>query len=176
MARTVPSMLTEVPGNFITAALWNAQVRDLGTFTTGVPFFTGYQVATQSIANNTWTAITFDSEYFDDDGGHSTVTNTSRYTCQVAGRYELTGCFVVAFNTTGLRAAKLAKNGTPITGSAVFIQASPSVGTSVLTTIPVQLAAGDYVELNGWQGSGGALSTLASADSGCVLTAKWVHS
>jgi hypothetical protein len=176
MPRTVPVMLTEVPGNFITGALWNAQVGALGAFMLNVPFFTGYQVATQSLSHNTWTNITLDTEYFDDDGGHSTVTNTSRYVCQVAGRYELTGVAVTSFNTTGLRAAKLAKNGTTITGSAIFIQASPSVGTSVLTSIPVQLAVGDYVELHGWQGSGGALSTLSSADSASVLTAKWVRS
>lgn len=175
MPRTVPVMLTEVPGNFITGALWNAQVGALGNFTIGVPFFSGYQVSTQSITNNTWTAVTLDSEYFDDDGGHSTVTNTSRYTCQVAGRYVITGTVFFSPNATGLRGSKITKNGTTVTGSTSFLAAAPSVGSTALCTIPVQLAVGDYVEVFAWQGSGGALSTLSSADGCCVLTAQWVH-
>lgn len=42
------------------------------------------QTVGQSVPNGTWGIITFDSEVEDSHGGHSTVTNTSRYTCMVS--------------------------------------------------------------------------------------------
>src|SRR5690348_12981216 len=101
MARTVPVSVQEAPGNFNTAALFNAQVKALNDFLTAPPVFSGYATTAQSIPNaNAMTALNFDTEVLDSDGGHSTVTNTSRYTATVPGTYLVFG-FVGWANTSG---------------------------------------------------------------------------
>lgn len=179
MARTVPVMATEVPGNFVTGALWNAQVGGLGNFALNVPRFRGYQTAAQSILDNTWVSLLIDTEEFDTEGGHSITTNTSRYTCQVAGTYLVSGAVGFVTNTTGNRAVRLALNGSAIHGT--FVKTLPAAGgSSGLTTVGYAvMAVGDYVEVQGNQNSGTAspgLSTNNSTDVGCALACHWISS
>lgn len=44
-------------------------------------------MAVLTIANNSTTQLTFDSERWDTDGMHSTSTNTGRLTCVTSGLY-----------------------------------------------------------------------------------------
>lgn len=114
-------MANEVPGNMLTGALWNANVAALGNFVTAVPVFYGIQTVAQSIVGTA--VILLDAENLDSDGGHSTVTNTGRYTPTVPGLYLVlcTGAF--AINATGTRAVQVRQNG-------AVIRSSQSVGAA----------------------------------------------
>lgn len=182
MTRTVPISASEAPGNFLTGALWTAQVKAamdflMGSGTNGVPRFKGYASTAQSLATGTTdTPITLDTEDYDSDNGHSTSTNTSRYTIQVAGTYAIAATLAIATNATGNRKAGININGANARGGAVQAPgfASNSWCTAVYTEQP--LSVGDYVELVGWQTSGGALSTSATTGFGPTLMCHWLSS
>ncbi|GAA3032062.1 hypothetical protein FHS39_002601 [Streptomyces olivoverticillatus] len=159
MARTVPTSASAVPGQFITGALWNAQVKALNDFLTAPPVFSGYQTTAQSIPNATFTSFTLDTEVVDSDGGHSTTTNTSRYTATVPGTYLVVGTAGWSGATTGYRRCRITLNGGVVPGAAVGTDATNAVlcGQSV-TAIVVMNGTTDYVEVQGAQSSGAALA------------------
>ncbi|MFG3287251.1 hypothetical protein ACGF3G_00305 [Streptomyces sp. NPDC048179] len=180
MARSVPVIASESPGNFLTGALWNANVKAMGDFlmgsaSNGVPRFRGYQSTVQSVANNTWTVLTIDTEVYDSDNGHSTTTNTSRYTVQVAGTYLVTGSASFAANATGNRGVRITVNGAAVTGSFVKTGSPDSSGSSGLATVAQAVCnAGDYIEVQGNQNSGAALNTSAAGDVAVSLSVQWI--
>jgi len=179
VARSVPTIAQQSPGNYLTGALWNASVKAMGDFlmgsgSNGVPRFSGYQNTVQSLADNTWTSLTIDTEDFDSDNGHSTSTNTSRYTCQVAGSYLVLGIASFAAGTVGNRAARLTLNGNNIKGSFVKLGSATSTHSSAIATArTVVMQVGDYVEVQGLQTSGAALNTSSATDVACSLSATW---
>lgn len=178
MTRTVPVTSTEAPGNFITGALWNAGPKALGDFTLGLPLCFAYQTVSQSLANATWTSISLDSTgaSLDTDGGHSNVTNNSRYTCQVPGTYFILGSVTHGNNTTGTRSARIAKNGTAAQGSESYgSQGGGFLGETCFAYMPVLMAVGDYVEVQGWQNSTAALSTVVNSEVGSNMWVFFVH-
>lgn len=178
MPRTVPIAATEVPGNFLFGALWNANVKAVADFLENKPIFSGYQAAAQSIPSGAFTALSLDTEVVDSDSGHSTVTNTSRYTCQVAGIYYLTGNVVLPASGTGTRGASFALNGatsTGITGSEQLIAPSPGFATTISPTPSyIRLAVGDYVQICAYQNTGGAISTTTIGAAFTMFNVEWV--
>jgi hypothetical protein len=171
----VPIPASEVPGNFITGALWNANVYNGLTFLLNPPVFVGYQSTVQSIPNSTWTALSLDTTTVDSYGGHSNVTNNSRYTAQVAGWYTVCGVYAPTGNSTSFRAAKINVNGTAILGTAAYLGAMGAEMGIVTPTKDVYLNAGDYVEVCAYQGSGGSLSTILDGDLRTGLWVRWSH-
>lgn len=122
-----------------------------------------YQNAHQSIANNTPTALTFNSEDYDTDTIHDTSTNPTRLTATTAGTYAIHGQVEFATNQTGIRGAYIEYNG----ASYLHIVRHDTSGTDV-TRIEIYtqyyLAATDYVELRAVQTSGGALDVRYTAN------------
>ncbi|WP_147267286.1 hypothetical protein [Streptomyces sp. SDr-06] len=169
----IPVMSTAAPGNFLTSALWNAQVRDAINFVLNPPIFFGYSTSTVSLAAGVFTAIGLDTEVFDSYGGHSTVTNTSRYVAQVAGVYEVIGAGSLQSTSGTLLAVYVGKNGTIIPGSEVE---TPPMSTHFngISSPPamVQLNVGDYVETYVLCSS--AAST-ANGGPWCSLSVKFIH-
>jgi hypothetical protein len=111
---------------------------------------------TQSIANSTNVALTWNSEYFDTDGYHNNSTNTSRITIPSGkgGKYLLTGATHYSTGSTGYRAIKFKKNG----GDFFDINyGAAGAYTGLPITAIVELSVGDYVELITVQNSGGSL-------------------
>ncbi len=113
-----------------------------------------YNVAVQSIANGTFTALNFDSENYDTDGFHSTSSNTSRFTIPTGkgGKYLINATFEVDDNATGQRTLAFYKNGSVeiYCGNVAANTRQPkSIGNVVL-----DLAANDYVEAFYYQDSG----------------------
>jgi hypothetical protein len=167
-----PTSYTAATGNFLTASLWNAQVRDATGFLSAVPVFRGFQNAAQSFASSTvYAPILLDSESFDPEGGHSTTTNTSRFTVQTAGYYYVSAFASYLVSSAGGRAIAVSVNGTATVQSQ---QAPPpanswSGGTNWLGYLNV----GDYVEATTWQNSGGSLSMTTGAFS-ASLSLFWV--
>lgn len=171
----VPTWAQEVPGNFITSALWNANVYNGGTFLTNPPLFVGTQSAVQSVANGTWAALTLDTTQVDTYAGHSNVTNNSRYTAQVAGWYTVCGVSCWTTNSTGSRTARITVNGVIVIGAGTLLAAGTLNAAIATAPRSVFLNAGDYVEVQGGQNSGGALSTAVSTEAACALWVVWSH-
>jgi hypothetical protein len=132
------------------------------------------QTVTQSIANGSWTVMPFDTEIVDSYSGHSTVTNTSRYTCQLAGWYRVTVRAAFATNSTGSRGARVHKNGAYIQGGANLLGAG-TLNAIVEASHVLLLAVGDYVEGAAGQNSGGSLSTAFANESACMMYVERIH-
>ncbi|HZP55027.1 hypothetical protein [Actinocrinis sp.] len=169
----VPVPRTFTVGEVETGAYLNS-LRDALNFLINVPIVTAGQASVQSIPNTTWTSLTLDTTVVDSYGGHSNTTNNSRYTAQVAGWYLCCGTCGFAANATGFRQIRLAKNGAQVTFSVATLPVvAATVATVIVTpTLQVFLAVGDYLEVQGFQSSGGALNTTGADPS---LTATWVH-
>jgi hypothetical protein len=171
----VPAPRTFGPGETETGGFLNSQ-RDGLNFLLNVPAAYLTQSTLQSVPNATWTAVNFDASTFDSYGGHSNSTNNTRYTAQVAGWYMVFGCGSIATNATGQRGTAAAKNGTRIQGAAGFygaVAGNASVSPSPPTI--VFLAAGDYIEIQVYQSSGGALNTAVGVDLDSSVTIVWLH-
>jgi hypothetical protein len=118
-----------------------------------------YKSTGQSINNSSFTAITFDSENFDSNTYHDNSTNNTRLTVPAgkAGYYSVNGSLTFAGNTTGLRIVLLRKNG----GETNYPISMPSVVANDVRlpfVYTIYLDVADYVEVHGWQNSGGALN------------------
>ncbi|MEU4296336.1 hypothetical protein [Kitasatospora aureofaciens] len=175
MGLAIPTLASEVPGNYLTSALWNANVYNGLTYLLNRPMFEGYQSAAQSIANGSLTAVAIDTNLVDTYGGHSTTTNNSRYTCQTgaAGWYLVTCAAGFTANANGARALEIHKNGTAVKlGYAGTDDSRTDIAAALQATAIVQLAVGDYLEGYVYQTSGGALSTNPVATG---MTVIWMH-
>lgn len=126
---------------------------------------------TQSIGSGTLVALSFNTETFDTDAFHDTVTNNTRLTVPSgkAGKYRIYGSIEWASNTTGIRAAELRVNGTAYI--AVDSRLANTGGNTTIcgVTTSYSLAVSDYVELIGYQTSGGNLNSASSSDFSPVL-------
>ncbi|PJM98136.1 hypothetical protein CG740_37265 [Streptomyces sp. CB01201] len=161
----MPAAATVAPGQFITGALWNAQVTALNNFALAAPVFFGYATTTQSIAgSNAMVALNLDTETLDADGGHSTVTNTSRYTPTVAGLYLVIGSVGWPNTVTGDRRLQIGLNGGGVIGSGASFDPSNAVTSGMQTSAFVTCnGTTDYIEVMAAQASGGSLVTSAGA-------------
>lgn len=170
----VPVPSYEVPGSFITGALWNANSNGL-TFLLTRPAFFGYQSTVQSIASNASVAINLDTESIDSYGGHSTSSSNSRYVAQLPGWYWVQGTVNFNANTTAGRCAFIMKNGSTVPG-AFGAAAGATPYTAVSASCFVYLnGLGDYVELWGYQNCGSALSTSSVNGQTSSLSALWIY-
>jgi hypothetical protein len=150
----------------------NSNVRDAINFLVNPPLFVGYASGTQSIPNAANTTLTFDTNITDTYNGHSTITNPSRYTAQLAGWYQLFAQVAWASNATGYRIGVFNKNGANTGVEAYTPPVSGNVTIMQVTHPGIQMNVGDYVEVAVYQTSGGALGTL---NPNCYLSARWMH-
>lgn len=133
------------------------------------------QIVAQSIPNGTTTPITFTAHDIDSHGGHSTTTNTSRYTCQVAGTYQLAGGIGWSSSTAGRRNAWWRKNGSDVVGTESGADSDVTgIIATIARTILIDLDVGDYVELTGTQESGGSLNTAVVATQQSSMSVRLV--
>jgi hypothetical protein len=172
----VPNPRTFVSGEFETAAYFNA-LRDAINFLANPPLAVLHQQTTQAIGSGNFASLALDATDQDFYGMHSNSTNNSRATAIVAGTYEVTGTVSWPSNATGARGCRIAKNGTAVLGSASFTGTTNGDVYAITTpAFQVQLNVGDYVEVQGFQSSGGSLSTLVVAgDVRSSMNIRWVH-
>lgn len=140
------------------------------------PRYIGRQTVTQAVATGIFTAITFGSEDVDNYNGHSTAVNTSRYTSQLAGWYKMTGKIAWNGSATGRRGCDWRVNGAIVGGSQMIYAAGTASAVQLpAATMEIFLNAGDYIELFGYQESGGSLSTDVSFSGvHSYMGARWV--
>jgi hypothetical protein len=112
-----------------------------------------------------------DSEFYDTDGFHSTVTNNSRMTIPVGlgGKYLVIGAVTWDTNATGQRICVIFKNGATV-GGHTSDMANASYAPRQTCSIVLDLVPGDYVETYVYQDSGGTRTTGGSLDVSNQLT------
>jgi hypothetical protein len=157
------TVTSPVTGTLISSTTFGIPVANDITVLANPPTAKLRNSVTQSITNNVaaGTAITWDTEDFDTAGGHSTVTNTSRYTCQAgyAGKYRLDATVWWAVNATGRRDIWFAVNGVTVAGTGGSVLPGQALIVPMSTVAIVPLVAGDFVEVFVFQNSGVALTT-----------------
>lgn len=135
-------------------------------------------------ANGTWqvvgagTGIAWDTENVDTANLHSTTVNPTRVTIPVAGLYLLTANIAFNSNATGARAVAFKKNGVGtgpnIEGRSISTPQG-SVETTPSTSAVVKLAVNDFIEVVGYQSSGGNLAyTVILAEMTLAWTVTWI--
>ena len=127
------------------------------------PAFAATLSADQSISNATVTKITLDTETYDTDNAFA--SNKFTVPSGADGKY----CFIATITYVNLTnedeaQVRIHKNGSFVQGSGYF-QGQNGTVTYQATQI-INLVAGDYIELHGYQVSGGAIS----ADGGEAYT------
>lgn len=168
---TIPVPPTLVAGNVLTAANLNAIGASVN-FWGLTPRCYSYQGTTGTTlgTSGTWGVLGFDAEVYDivmagDTAAHDTVTLNSRVFARTTGKYEFSAGAQFASNATGLRAINVRLNAAGAIGSGTDLAVnyqSPVTGqpTSVgVPTLELAMTAGDYLEVFGYQTSGGSLAT-----------------
>jgi hypothetical protein len=122
--------------------------------------------AAQSLTNNLDTKLVFNtasstpaSDSYDPNGWFNDANDS--IDIGQDGFYCITANVAFATNATGRRAVTLVLNGVGI--SSVVLSASSSSGTNLVSTTNMYLFSGDQITVNGFQNSGGALNTVATA-------------
>ena len=116
-----------------------------------------YNNANISVPDSTWTALNFNSEVFDTDGMHSSVTNTDRLTVVTPGTYLIGGQLAFAANGAGIRGIEIFLNGATVIGEVNDIPVGTGNWRMAIAPTLYQLIAGDYLQLRAYQTSGGDL-------------------
>ena len=96
---------------------------------------------------------------------HSTSTNTSRLTIPSGktGYWQINASLGYDGNATGIRNVRLAKNGNYVNNEQ--LNATATFGIIMGYTNVLYLTAGDYIEVQALQTSGGSLNVIKSADT-----------
>jgi hypothetical protein len=138
--------------------------------TTGLKWqgFSGVRLtksAPQTIATSTNTVLTFDTETYDTDSYHSTVTNTSRITIPSGktGYYNVIASCIWAFNSGSYRNLHIYKNGSNLTHILTGDPGTTYPNVNMLIVDALYLTAGDYIEMNVFQATGGNLDIQSNA-------------
>ena len=129
--------------------------------------------AQQTISNNTVTSLAFDTETYDNGSMHSTVTNNSRLTAATTGYYIITGGVSWTANAVGIRQLTVFLNGTT-TIQSTYVTATAALGVDQNISTLYKLTAGDYVELQVYQNSGGNLDVSRSSDYSPIFSAQLI--
>jgi hypothetical protein len=154
MSWTAPR--TWVAGEIVTAAMMNTHVRDdlLALYPHRCEV---YRAGTATVATATWTTVSFDQEQHDTDAFHDTGSNTSRITIPsgLGGTYRIYGKTGLDITTTDFSiGVRLQINGSTVA----------SCRGGMIEKVIV-MTAGQYVELQEYQGSGGNVTSDGSPDS-----------
>jgi hypothetical protein len=114
----------------------------------------------QAISNATATKVNLDSEDFDTDGFHSNTTNNTRITIPSGkgGYYFVYGLIHWSNNTSGRRVLYFSKNNSTDVQAEGFSVATNTQYPAIWLGRVFNLTAGDYLELEAFQTSGGSLN------------------
>lgn len=162
-----------------------ATADNINTYFSGISFLENppiaslYQINSQSPGTGSATPISLDGSLSDTYNGHSTVTNNTRYTFQVAGYYMIAGSVAWTPNATGVRAASFRLNGSSgLIGSQVILPTITVAATNTnvpASTVITVASVGDYVEMLGTQTSGGNLATNTGGINTSQMIIVWLH-
>ncbi len=149
------------------------EISDAIEFLSNPPAAYVWASTTQSMSNATFTALNHQNELRDNDGMWS-AGNPSRLTCQTSGWYELEyGIFYGSAADFNWRTPAIRKNGNTFVAQSSMINCGADI--MLRACYDMYLYAGEYLELMGYQASGGSLSTAAGSLTGdhTFLSATW---
>ena len=150
-------------------ASWGDQVRDNLEFLIDPPTVSAFHSVAVSVATATTVALAANSENFDNNAMHSTVTNNSRITIQTAGRYLFFASVGFDTGATGVRQIVFRINGGATFGN--LQTAGAGGGTIALsTTGSAVLVVGDYVEVLARHTQGANLDVTLSEFGALFMT------
>lgn len=148
MAYVDPQSVHNPATGTVAPAAWGDTVRDDLEFLIDPPACSVFNSASVSVTSGTtFTIMLADSENFDNNGMHSTVTNTSRVTAQTAGRYLCIATATYGAGTTGFRGLAFLHQGTTKFGEVQISPAPAGIGTAITTSATRVLAVNEYVEV-----------------------------
>jgi hypothetical protein len=124
------------------------------------PAFSAYVNGAQTVGNSSWTRMSINTTSF--DTAIAVNTSTYRFTAPVAGYYYMSGQVSFVGSSTGYAQMALYVNNSA-TNNGNAAPNNTNVGAQVSLAAIVLLAVNDYVELYGWQNSGGNLNTQNSS-------------
>lgn len=119
------------------------------------------RTTTQSIANNTQTAVSYTTEDYDTDTMHDNATNPSRITIRTAGKYLICAGVRFADSSAGALGCTFRLNGVINNYTEIFAKDGTGRGPAMITIID-DFAVDDFIELFVIQTSGGALDIQAN--------------
>lgn len=162
-----------------TAALLNTHLRDnldavAGTSKAACRVYKSTAFTHNSTGN--WLTVTFDSERFDTQGIHSTVTNTDRLTIPTSwgGLWFVGASMNWAANSTGSRFARIRVNATTEIAEAGGVNTGASLGVPITFSTVYRMSVGDYFTLDAYQNSGGSLDVNAQTNYSPEFWAYWI--
>jgi hypothetical protein len=117
-----------------------------------------YSSGTQTLSTSATTALTLDQEDWDTDAYHSNSVNNTRMTVPAgrSGFYRISGFLMWAASAAGVRALSIRKNGVTILKTANHYGSASEV-LRFGVEVEAYLSSGDFIELTGYQSSGGDL-------------------
>jgi hypothetical protein len=122
-----------------------------------------YQTTGPTLSTSTLTLYAWDNEYADLLEMHDNVLLNSRITIRKRGLYFTLARIRFAANTTGLREVEIYVNGTSTFANLIGINtqnANVAPGLTTVTAVCIkELFPADYLEVMGYQTSGGNLAT-----------------
>lgn len=126
------------------------------------PCFSAYASASTSMASNAFTKIAYQTEEFDTNNNFDSTTNY-RFTPTVAGYYQVNATFQTGASSLS-QVIALYRNGTVFKKGGIGGAAVSSSQATVLSVLVFMNGTTDYLEIFGYQNSGGAqgISTTAS--------------
>jgi hypothetical protein len=155
---TDPDLVHIAATGAVAPAAWGVVVNDDLNFLIDPPNCSVYNNAAVSVSTSSATILNANSENFDNDAMHSTVSMPSRITFQTPGRYNCTASAQFGANANGFRQIEFLHNGVAIPASVARIPAVSGVDSYVKTFIKVTASVGDYVEARVFQNSGSSLN------------------
>ena len=126
-----------------------------------MPAFNAYTITTQTIATNTFTKIQYNVKTFDTNTNYDNTTNY-RFTPTVAGYYQINGNFAMAGAASGYCQIAIYKNGGQVASGSGIPNNTNVGGMCFAGTVLFLNGSTDYVEIYGWQNSGGNLGLQTS--------------
>ena len=126
---------------------------------TNAPSFFAYQSSVQTLSNDSWTKINYETEILDSDGKFA----SHRFTPTVAGKYFLFASYRLNATEDGneFRIA-IYKNGSVVRMATKTHDHRETVQISTI----VDSDTNDYFEVYGWQNTGGGRGIYGDGDSG----------
>ena len=118
-----------------------------------------YANTAQTLTNASLALISLDTESYD-PGGNFTPTVTFKFTAPISGYYLVAGRVCYVANATGTRAVSIKVNGA-VVSEIVLPTVTTANATEMMASDIIYLAATDYVQLFGYQTSGGNLNIVA---------------
>tara|TARA_R110002167_G_scaffold18254_1_gene68696 strand:- start:5 stop:643 length:639 start_codon:yes stop_codon:yes gene_type:complete len=132
---------------------------------TNAPSFVAYRNSTQSITSATNTIMVFNTEAYDTNSAYNTTDGKFTVPVGEGGKYFFSSTWIMAGMGDGTKnTIALWKNGSSYTSPYFdYDSNSPTASTYLYNRIIgiLTLSAGDYVQINAYQNTGGTVTTQA---------------